>query len=236
MPPWSGCPKTTRSTTPTTAAKALRQTLEALALDLAHVTPERIQSAISWAKNQLITADRYEPQPGNPVGRIVERVYPAYQARLLQNGAVDFDDLLLHVATLLRENAELRRTLDARYRYILVDEYQDTNLAQYSIVRGAVDRSSEPGSDGRSRPIDLRLARCESEQHPGIRARLSDSARRAAGAKLPQHAAHPPRRRSSDLAQHAPQDKRPVHRKRRRSSGSHGDLSGTIGSRPKRSP
>ena len=116
--------------------RALRQTLEALALDLAHVTPERIQSAISWAKNQLITADRYEPQPGNPVGRVVERVYPAYQARLLQNGAVDFDDLLLHVATLLRENAELRASLDARYRYILVDEYQDTNLAQYSIVRG----------------------------------------------------------------------------------------------------
>jgi DNA helicase-2/ATP-dependent DNA helicase PcrA len=116
--------------------RALRQTLEALQLDLAHVTPERIQSAISWAKNQLITADRYEPQSGNPVGRVVERVYPAYQARLLQNGAVDFDDLLLHVATLLRENAELRANLDARYRYILVDEYQDTNLAQYSIVRG----------------------------------------------------------------------------------------------------
>ena len=54
---------------------------------------------------------------------------------MLASSAVDFDDLLLHVATLLRENPETRATLDARYRYILVDEYQDTNLAQYTIAR-----------------------------------------------------------------------------------------------------
>ncbi len=66
---------------------------------------------------------------------IVKRVYPAYQARLLADSAVDFDDLLLHVVSLLTESPELRRTLDARYRYIMVDEYQDTNLAQYTIVR-----------------------------------------------------------------------------------------------------
>lgn len=63
------------------------------------------------------------------------KVYPAYQVRLLSSSAVDFDDLLLHVATLLRESPETRATLDARYRYILVDEYQDTNLSQYTIAR-----------------------------------------------------------------------------------------------------
>ena len=63
------------------------------------------------------------------------RVYPVYQRRLLTANAVDFDDLLMHVATLLRENESLRETLDQRFRYILVDEYQDTNLAQYAIVR-----------------------------------------------------------------------------------------------------
>ena len=115
--------------------KALKQTIDALDLDLTHVTPERVQSAISWAKNHLITADQYQPQSGNPLGHIVAQVYPAYRARLLESSAVDFDDLLLHVATLLRENAELRRQLDARYRYIMVDEYQDTNLAQYTIAR-----------------------------------------------------------------------------------------------------
>jgi DNA helicase-2/ATP-dependent DNA helicase PcrA len=114
---------------------ALKHTLEALDLDLTHTTPDRVQSAISWAKNNLITAEQYEPRKGSPVGVIVAQVYPAYQKRLLQSGAVDFDDLLLHIAVLLRENPEVRRRLDERYKYILVDEYQDTNLAQYTIVR-----------------------------------------------------------------------------------------------------
>ena len=115
--------------------KVLKQTVEELGVDLTHVTPERLQAAISWAKNHLIPPDRYEPQAGSAIGKIVARVYPAYQARLLADSAVDFDDLLLHVVTLLTESPELRRTLDARYRYIMVDEYQDTNLAQYTIVR-----------------------------------------------------------------------------------------------------
>lgn len=115
--------------------RVLRDVVEELAVDLTHITPERLQSSISWAKNHLILPDRYEPQAGSAVGKIVARVYPAYQARLMSDSAVDFDDLLLHVVTLLSENPELRRTLDARYRYIMVDEYQDTNLAQYTIVR-----------------------------------------------------------------------------------------------------
>jgi DNA helicase-2/ATP-dependent DNA helicase PcrA len=115
--------------------QVLRRTLDELDLDAALYSPERIGSAISWAKNNLITADEYQPRPGHPLGQIVARVYPAYQARLLASSAVDFDDLLLHVATLLRASPETRATLDERYRYILVDEYQDTNLAQYTIVR-----------------------------------------------------------------------------------------------------
>ena len=54
---------------------------------------------------------------------------------MLTANAVDFDDLLLHIARLLRENPEIRSELDHKYKYILVDEYQDTNLAQYAIVR-----------------------------------------------------------------------------------------------------
>ncbi len=114
---------------------ALKHTLDALDLDLTHTTPERVQAAISWAKNNLITPEQYEPRRGSPIGQIVAQVYGPYQKRLIESGAVDFDDLLLHVAVLLRENPEIRRALDQRYRYILVDEYQDTNLAQYTIVR-----------------------------------------------------------------------------------------------------
>jgi DNA helicase-2/ATP-dependent DNA helicase PcrA len=117
------------------SGKALRLTLEELNLDLAHFTPDRIAEGISWAKNELISPEQYQPKPGNPLGAVVAKAYPAYQRRLLASNAVDFDDLLMHVALLLRENPELRSRLDARFRYILVDEYQDTNLAQYAIVR-----------------------------------------------------------------------------------------------------
>ena len=115
--------------------QALRRVMAALKLDTALTTPEAVSRAISWAKNNLITPSQYQPRLGNPVGAVVQAVYPAYQAKLASSNAADFDDLLCHVATLLRENPEIRRTLDERYRFILVDEYQDTNLAQYAIVR-----------------------------------------------------------------------------------------------------
>ena len=114
---------------------ALRRTLEAPEFADFYGTPEQIAHSISWAKNNLIPPSRYAQRAGSPLGAVTEAVYPAYQARLLRSNAVDFDDLLMHVATLLRENPEVRRDLDARYRYIMVDEYQDTNLAQYTIVR-----------------------------------------------------------------------------------------------------
>ena len=113
----------------------LRRACEEAQVASHHFTPQQIGSAISWAKNNLIGPDEYQPRVGQPLGAIVAKVYPIYQRRLLASNAVDFDDLLLHVATFLRANPELRETLDARYRYILVDEYQDTNLAQYAIVR-----------------------------------------------------------------------------------------------------
>lgn len=115
--------------------QALKLAIRDLNLELTHTSPESIAHAISWAKNELITAEHYQPRLGSSMGGVVAQVYPAYQRRLLTANAVDFDDLLLHVATLLRENPELRRMLDERFRYILVDEYQDTNLAQYAIVR-----------------------------------------------------------------------------------------------------
>ncbi len=123
------------------AARALRRVIARLKVDLAHFTPDKLMTAISWAKNNLVTPEKYEPRPGSPLGTLVARVYPAYQEHLLRSNAVDFDDLLLHVTALLSDNPELRASLDERYRYILVDEYQDTNLAQYAIARSlSIDR------------------------------------------------------------------------------------------------
>jgi DNA helicase-2/ATP-dependent DNA helicase PcrA len=98
-------------------------------------TVDNFTRTISWAKNKLITPAQYTPADHSQLGLAAAKVYAKYQERLLASNAVDFDDLLVHVATMLRENPELRATLDERWQYIMVDEYQDTNLAQYAIVR-----------------------------------------------------------------------------------------------------
>ncbi len=98
-------------------------------------TPAAVYAAISSAKNRLIGPEEYHARPGNLVGMAVEQVYPAYQEALRSANAVDFDDLLLHTVSLLRHNPEIRRSLDERFRFVLVDEYQDTNLAQYIIAK-----------------------------------------------------------------------------------------------------
>jgi DNA helicase-2/ATP-dependent DNA helicase PcrA len=117
------------------ARATLRRVIEAGKIRTAHYSPERIAAAISGAKNKLITAEKYEPRVGSPLSHVVAAVYPAYQQRLLSSSAVDFDDLLLHVANLLYQNPDVRAELDDRFRYVLVDEYQDTNHAQYVMLR-----------------------------------------------------------------------------------------------------
>ncbi len=115
--------------------QTIKRVIESQRIETAKFTAERIAAAISAAKNKLITAEAYQPKSGSPLSEVVAKVYPAYQQRLLQSAAVDFDDLLLHVASLLHENPEVRAQLDEQFKYVLVDEYQDTNRAQYVILR-----------------------------------------------------------------------------------------------------
>ncbi|TWU05910.1 ATP-dependent helicase [Stieleria varia] len=115
--------------------QAMKHAIAAAGVSLTHASPEKIASSISRSKNRLVTPEMLQGQSLGPVEAIAAKVYPVYQQHLLTANAVDFDDLLFHVANLLRYNPELRSDLDAKFRYILVDEYQDTNLAQYAIVR-----------------------------------------------------------------------------------------------------
>ena len=116
----------------------IKQVLHDLNFDTAHFPANKIGARISQAKNELLTPERYVARYGEGIGThleaVVAKIYPAYQKRLLEANAVDFDDLLMHVALLLAEQDELRAELDQRHRFILVDEYQDTNQAQYQIV------------------------------------------------------------------------------------------------------
>lgn len=115
--------------------QAMKRAVVAAGVSTTHASPEQIAVSISHAKNRLVTPEMMEGHALKPREAIAARVYPVYRQQLLTANAVDFDDLLLHVAHLLRENPEIRSELDSRFRYILVDEYQDTNLAQYAIVR-----------------------------------------------------------------------------------------------------
>jgi DNA helicase-2/ATP-dependent DNA helicase PcrA len=115
--------------------QTIKRVIETQDINPLNYSPERIAAAISDAKNKLITAEQFEARSSSMLGRVVAQVYPAYQAKLLASSAVDFDDLLLHVAKLLYDHAEIRAELDERHRYVLVDEYQDTNRAQYVILR-----------------------------------------------------------------------------------------------------
>jgi len=117
------------------SVRALRQAIGRLKMSADRFTPETIAKEISWAKNNLIPPEKYQPRHGHGLGNIVQAVYPAYQNQLAASNAADFDDLLFHTAFVLRENPEVRAALDERYRFVLVDEYQDTNLAQYAIAR-----------------------------------------------------------------------------------------------------
>ena len=118
----------------------IKRSLSDLDLDSTQYAPAKINAAISKMKNDLITPDiveaaRHEQATMDFKTVVTARIYPEYQKRLRESNAVDFDDLLLHVVALLQGNPELRSELDHQYQFILVDEYQDTNKAQYEIIR-----------------------------------------------------------------------------------------------------
>ncbi|MDO5663217.1 MAG: UvrD-helicase domain-containing protein [Brachybacterium sp.] len=117
-------------------------------LDVKKNPPRGIASRISSLKNELIDAidaqDRAESSK-NPYEKSIAQIYASYTERLRQANAVDFDDLIGLTVQLLRENPAIRETYRRRFRHVLVDEYQDTNTAQYQLVRELV--GEDPGAD-----------------------------------------------------------------------------------------
>lgn len=95
--------------------------------------PTSVHGAISNAKNELIGADDYPTTTYRD--EVVKRIYVEYQKRLIASNAVDFDDILVYTARLLEENPEVREKYAQRFRHVLVDEFQDTNIAQYTLIK-----------------------------------------------------------------------------------------------------
>ena len=95
--------------------------------------PASVHAAISRAKNELIDAEHYPTTTYRD--EVVKRVFAEYQKRLVASNAVDFDDMLVYTAKLLEDNPSVRDKYAQRFRHVLVDEFQDTNLAQYALVK-----------------------------------------------------------------------------------------------------
>ena len=108
-------------------------------IDIKKVEPKAVQAAISTAKNELVTPERYEEKVGDYFQGIVAKIYKMYQKRLKSNNSLDFDDLIMKTIQLFKEVPEALQFYQNKFRYIHVDEYQDTNRAQYMLVRMLAD-------------------------------------------------------------------------------------------------
>ena len=112
----------------------VKNIMKELLLDDSRFKPRSVLAAIGRAKNEMIDQHRYEEEADNFYTRTIARIYKKYQERLRLSNALDFDDLLLYVVRLLTDHPAVLARYQEKFRYILVDEYQDTNRVQYKII------------------------------------------------------------------------------------------------------
>src|SRR5881398_4038968 len=151
--------------------RLVKACLEELERDPKRFVPRGIHAQISNAKNQLVDPDEYRSRVASFYDQTVAEVYDLYQRRLFGSNAVDFDDLLMLTVQVLERFPEARERWQNAFRYILVDEYQDTNHAQYRLLQllaekhGNVCAVGDPDqcliagtritmADGSSKPIE----------------------------------------------------------------------------------
>ena len=113
----------------------VKQIMRRMGLDTKQLTPRTVLGRISWAKNHMVDPQEYYLASKDPNSERIAHIYQGYRAELRKNNALDFDDLLLEAVRLLKVSGEARERYQRRYRYLLVDEYQDTNRPQYELMK-----------------------------------------------------------------------------------------------------
>ena len=113
----------------------VKQIMRRMGLDTKQLTPRTVLGKISWAKNHMVDPQEYYLSSKDPNSERIAHIYQGYKAELRKNNALDFDDLLLEAVRLLKVSGETRERYQRRYRYLLVDEYQDTNRPQYELMK-----------------------------------------------------------------------------------------------------
>jgi DNA helicase-2/ATP-dependent DNA helicase PcrA len=113
----------------------VKQIMKRLGMDTKQLTPRTVLGKISWAKNHMVDPQEYYLASKDPNSERIAHIYQSYKVELGKNNALDFDDLLLEALRLLKVSADVRQRYQRRYRYLLVDEYQDTNRPQYELMK-----------------------------------------------------------------------------------------------------
>ena len=113
----------------------VKQVMRRMGLDTKQLTPRTVLGRISWAKNHMVDPQEYYLGSKDPDSERIAHIYKGYKDELRKNNAMDFDDLLLEAVRLLKVSAPTREYYQRKYRYILVDEYQDTNRPQYELMK-----------------------------------------------------------------------------------------------------
>ncbi|MDO8604100.1 MAG: UvrD-helicase domain-containing protein [bacterium] len=118
------------------ASSLIKEAMKEQGLDSKQFPPDRIAGVISRQKGALVTLAQYKSDVGNAYfPMIVSAVWERYERLLARESALDFDDLILKTVILLRDHAEIRRAYQSRWKYVHIDEYQDTNAVQYEMAR-----------------------------------------------------------------------------------------------------
>lgn len=115
--------------------EAIKQAMKKLDISTKDFKPYSVHATISGAKNELIDEEEYKNFARGYFQETVAKIYPVYQKILKENDAVDFDDLILKTIKLFKENENILQKYQNKFQYVLVDEYQDTNRAQYVLTK-----------------------------------------------------------------------------------------------------
>jgi DNA helicase II / ATP-dependent DNA helicase PcrA len=113
----------------------VKAALKRLAIDDKQLKPRVALGRISWAKNHMIDPQEYFLASTNPMEEKIAHIFEIYRKELMKANAMDFDDLLLETVRLLKGYSEVRERYNRRYRYVMIDEYQDTNRPQYELMK-----------------------------------------------------------------------------------------------------
>ncbi len=113
----------------------VKQAMRRMGLDDKQLTPRTVLGRISWAKNHMLDPQEIYLASADPKTEKIAQIYEVYRAELKKANALDFDDLLLEAVRLLKVAGDVRARYNQRYRYLMIDEYQDTNRPQYELVK-----------------------------------------------------------------------------------------------------